>query len=170
MNQVMTIEGMADCLRWTEKAPEDMVKLAKKAMRSGGKAVTKAVTPRVDSRWRRLVKYKVTGGRNERDVNCGIGFFNNHDRQGHHNAGSAPVDDWFKAYWANYGTLTRRDPEHRFTKPIKHSSTRAASRRRNDVGQPHLNFFERALEGYEDIFYDAFSEYMAQNIEECYDR
>ena len=38
MNQILTIEGMSDCLKWTEKAPEEMVKLAKKAMRSGGKA------------------------------------------------------------------------------------------------------------------------------------
>ena len=57
MSASMTIEGMADCLRWTEKAPEDMVKLAKKAMREGGKAVTRSMRPKIDARWRKLIKY-----------------------------------------------------------------------------------------------------------------
>ena len=170
MNQILTIEGMSDCLKWTEKAPEEMVKLAKKAMRSGGKAVAKVMRSRIDSRWRSLVKYKITGGSNDRDLNCGIGFFNTHVRQGHRNAGQKPADDWFKAYWANYGTLTRRDPNHRFEKPIRHASTAAARRRRNNIGQPHLNFFEKAQQGYEDTFYNNFASTLAENIEDCYDR
>jgi hypothetical protein len=169
MSATMTIEGMSDCLRWCDKAPEDMVKLAKKAMREGGKAVTKGMRPKIDARWRKLIKYKVTGGRNDKDLNCGIGLFNAHQQQGKQPAGS-PVDDWFKAYWKNYGTLTRRDPNHRFDKPIKHAGTAAASRRRNNVGQPHENFFEGALEGYEDAFFNAFARTIAENIEDCYDR
>lgn len=161
---------MADCLRWCEKCPDNMVKLAKKAMREGGKAVTKDMRAKIDARWRKLVKYKVTGGRNDRDLNCGIGLFNGHQQQGQQPVGKAPIDDWFKAYWKNYGTLTRRDPNHQFTKPIKHSTTSAAKRRRNWIGQRHENFYEALMLGYEDRFYDAFAHTIADNIEDCYDR
>lgn len=166
----LKIEGMSDCLRWCDAAPEDMVKLAKKAMREGGKAVTKAMRPQVDARWRNLIKYKVTGGRSDKDLNCGIGMFNDKKQQGHHNPGQDPAFDWFKFYWMNYGTLTRRDPNHQFDKPIRHAGTAAAKRRRNRIGQPHLNIFEKAMAGYEDRFFDAFSRTVAENIEDCYDR
>ena len=169
MSAAVKIEGMSDCLNWCDKAPEDMVKLAKKAMREGGKAVTKKMRPSIDNRWRKLIKYKVTGGRDDKDLNCGIGFFNGHQQQGKQSPG-APVDDWFKAYWKNYGTLTRRDPNHHFSKPIRHANTAAARRRRNNVGQPHENFFEAAMEGYEDVFFNSFAKYVAENIEDCYDR
>jgi hypothetical protein len=170
MNEVVRIEGMSDCLNWCDKAPEDMVKLAKKAMRAGGGAVTKRMKPSIDARWRRLIKYKVTGGRNDKDLNCGIGFFNGHQQQGKQSTKGAPIDDWFKFYWMNYGTLTRRDPNHRFTKPIRPAHHAASQRRRNRLGQPHRNYFEAAMEGYEDTFFNAFAKHVAENIEECYDR
>ena len=97
-------------------------------------------------------------------------MFNNHVRQGHHNKGQEPVDDWFKFYWMNYGTLTRRDPNHEFERPIKHDDTVSAKNRRNSKGQRHLNFYEKAIEGYEDEFYSAMSKHIAENIDDCYDR
>lgn len=169
MSQYVKIEGVADCLRWMEEAPADMVKVAKKAMRAGGRVVTKEMKAKIDARWRGLIKYKVSGGRNDKDLNCGIGLFNTHQQQGKQPDTHA-VDDWFKAYWKNYGTLARRDPKHQFTKPIKPDRQAAAQRRRNRLGQPHENFFEAILQGYEDRFYDAFAKSLAENIEECYDR
>lgn len=166
----LKIEGMSDCMRWCDKAPEDMVKLAKKAMRDGGKAVTKTMRPKIAERWRSLLKYKVTGGKNDKDLNCGIGMFNNKKQQGHSNPGQDPAYDWFKFYWQNYGTLTRRDPNHEFVYPVRHSGTTAAKRRRNRVGQPHLNFYDKAIEGYEDIFFNAFAKTITDNIDDCYDR
>lgn len=169
MSVTLQIEGMSDCMRWCDAAPKDMVKLAKKAMRSGARAVTKRMMPKIDERWRPLVKYALEGGKNDQDLACNVGLFNGRQRQGHQSA-SGTVDDWFKAYWKNYGTLTRRDPEHHFATSIRPAHQSRSRRRRNNVGQPHLNFFENALEGYEDVFFDAFSRTVNDNIEDCYER
>lgn len=170
MTSNSSIEGLADCLRWCDKAPEDMIKLDKEAMRQGGKAVTRQMRPQLDSRWRKLIKYKVTGGKNDKDLNCGFGLFNNHNMQGHATSSGLPAEDWFKFYWMNYGTLTRRDPNHDFDRPINHDDTAQAKRRRNRKGQPHHNFFEDAIKGYEDIFFDALEKHISENIDDCYDR
>lgn len=169
MSANLKIEGMSDCMRWCDAAPKDMVKLAKKAMRSGARAVTRHIKPKLDARWRPLVKYSLEGGKKDDDLACNVGLFNGRQRQGHQPA-SGDVDDWFKAYWKNYGTLTRRDPEHHFSTRVRPSHQARSRRRRNNVGQPHLNFFENALEGYEDVFFDTFSRTVNDNIEDCYER
>lgn len=172
----LKIEGMSDCMRWCDKAPEDMVKLAKKAMRDGGKAVTKRMRLKIDARWRALLKYKVTGGKNDKDLNCGIGMFNNQKHQSHDNRKNPP-SDWFKFYWGNYGTITKRDPKHHFEKPVKNEIVYrgrrkefAEKRRRNNIGQQYNNWFEEALLGYEEEFFEAFDKVISENIEFCYDR
>ena len=169
MSVNLQIEGMSDFLRWTERAPDDMVKLAKVAMREGAKRVVISMRPQINERWKRLLKYKVSGGRNDKDLACDIGLFNGRQRQGHQPA-SGDVDDWFKAYWMNYGTLARRDPNHVFMNPVQPASRTRSQRRRNRVGQPHQNFLEKAMLGYEDVFFNAFSQKIADNIEDCYER
>jgi hypothetical protein len=72
--------------------------------------------------------------------------------------------DWFKAYWANYGTLTRRDPNHSFDYPIK----RLRQKRRNEVGQPAQNFFENALRGKESEVISTFEKTIEKNLDELY--
>lgn len=169
MSVNLKIEGMSDCMRWCDAAPKDMVKLAKKAMRSGAREVTRHLKPKIDPRWRPLVRYNIEGGKRDDDLVCNVGLFNGHQRQGHQPE-SGDVDDWFKAYWKNFGTLTKRDPSHYFKNHIRGRMTARGSRRRNNVGQPHVNFFENALQGYEDAFFGAFSRTVADNITDCYER
>lgn len=166
----VTIEGVSDCLRWMDEAPKDMVKLARKAMTAGCSAVKKEVKPRIDERWRPLVRSKVTGGNNDKDLEAAIGLFNGRQRSGHQPKSGREVDDWFKAYWKNYGTLSKRDPNHTFATPVRPSHHAKSRRRRNNVGQSHVNFFEAAIAGYETTFYDAFAKTIEKNIDDCYDR
>jgi hypothetical protein len=70
-----------------------------------------------------------------------LGLFNGHQRQGHQNK-AGNVDDWFKAYWLNYGTLSKRDPEHQFRTPVKHKGSAAAARRKFTEGLEPRKFFE----------------------------
>ena len=169
MSTAVKIEGMSDCLNWCDKAPEDMIKLAKKAMYAACGSLAKGVKTKIDPRWRGLVRYKVSGGRNDKDLEAWIGLFNGHQQNGKQPAEGATFD-WFKAYWKNYGTLTHRDPSHEFSRKIKPSTYSAAKRRRNNVGQPHENFFEAAMQGFEDLVFRKYSETIAKNIEDCYDR
>ena len=59
-------------------------------------------------RFKRLVTSKVVKGGVSGDWNALVGAFNKVK-----NGGKEP-DDWFKAYWQNYGTLKHRDPGHKF--------------------------------------------------------
>lgn len=164
----ISISGLDDCLRWMDQMPENCVKAAQTALRDASKEVTKTIRARTPKRWRRLVKYKVkklsTG-----QLNAALGLWNGHQQQGHQNKGNA-IDDWFKAYWANYGTLTHRDPNHHFIKPVKPSGTAAAKRRRNNIGQSAQLFFEDAIAGYEDRFVKTFSDSLAKQESTFYAR
>ena len=121
-------------------------------MKEAGREATKVIRNGTPKRWRRLVKFKVVTTR-DRQLNTGMGLFNNHQHQGHQSRKGAPMDDWFKAYWANYGTLKHRDPNHVFTKPIKNNK-----KRRNEEGQRAENFFEAAIRGIDDVYYKKFEE------------
>ena len=170
MSVTLRIEGVSDCMRWCDAAPKDMVQLARKAMRAGARAVTRTVKPRLDARWRPLVRYALSGGKRDDDLTCAVGQFNKHEAQGHQPVQGDKVDDWFKAYWKNYGTLTKRDPSHDFKSPIRPAGQAASKRRRNRIGQSHRNFFEDAMQGYETIFFNAFTKTINDNIEDCYER
>lgn len=160
---------MSDCLRWMDAAPKDMIKLAKKAMRSGAKDAVKYAKPRMEPRWRRLLRYAVMGGSHEDDLACMIGLFNGHEISGHQ-SGKRKIPDWQKAYWLNYGTLLGRDPDHHFKNRIKPTRYKASQRRRNRFGIPYENFFEDAMHGYDTPFFNAFAKKISDNIDECYDR
>lgn len=164
MAKSIKIDGLDDVMRWMDDCPENCVKASRTALREAAKKTTKAIRPGVPKRWRRLVKYKVSRMQNGSLV-AGMGLFNGHQRQGRH----TDVDDWFKAYWANYGTLTHRDPNHKFQQPVKNGSTSAAKRRRNNVGQKAQNFFESATRGYEERFVRAFEEELAKQEDTFYE-
>ena len=164
----ITISGLDDCLRWIDRMPENCIKASQTALRDASKEVTKTLRARTPKRWRQLVKYRVKKLQTGK-LNAAIGLWNGHQQQGHQNKNAA-IDDWFKAYWSNYGTLTHRDPNHKFVKPIKPSSTAAARRRRNNVGQSAQLFFEAAINGYEDKFVKAFSESLAKQESTFYER
>ena len=157
------IQGLDDCLRWMDKAPENCIKVSRAAMRDASRAVSKKMRQRTPKRWRRLVKFAVNKNANG-TLAAWIGLFNGHQQQGHQNKDAKAIDDWFKAYWANYGTLTHRDQSHTFKYGIKNR------KRRNDVGQRPMNFFEAAASGAESEFVDAFSKALAEKERDFYDR
>lgn len=157
------IQGLDDCLRWMDKAPENCIKVSRAAMRDASRAVSKKMRQRTPKRWRRLVKFAVNKNANG-TLAAWIGLFNGHQQQGHQNKDAKAIDDWFKAYWANYGTLTHRDQSHTFKYGIKNK------KRRNNVGQRPINFFEAAANGAESEFVDAFSKALAEKERDFYDR
>ena len=165
MAENITISGLEDCLRWMDKAPENCMKATRNAMRAAGKKTATKIRRGMPKRWRRLVKSSVDKNR-DGTLSALIGLFNGKQRQGHQNPKGQPVDDWFKAYWANYGTLTQRDPNHNFKEPVK----RGSSRRRNDIGQSHQNFFEAASAGYADVFVEEFETALANQEQIFYER
>ena len=164
----LSITGLDDCLRWIDKMPENCVKATQVALRDASKAATKNIRARTPARWRRMVKYKVKMLMDGK-LNAAMGLWNGHQQQGHLNP-KAPIDDWFKAYWANYGTLSHRDPNHQFVKPIKPASSAAGKRRKNNVGQKPQNFFEAAVEGFEETFVEAFEKSLAKQESTFYER
>lgn len=161
-----TITGLDDCLRWIDKLPENCLKASRTALRESAKEVTKDIRKRVPRRWRKLVKYYVVKT-SDGKLTALPGLWNGHQHQGHQNK-KAEIDDWFKAYWANYGTLTHRDPNHTFKKAVRPKT--ASSKRRNDVGQPRQNFFEAATEGYENKFFETFSRSLAKQESTFYEK
>ena len=161
--KAIKIEGVEDCLRMFDKAPENMLKISKKAMREASKATAKQMRSGIPKRWRKLVKYKIMD--NQGKVSARIGLYNDHQTSGHQPA-SGKIFDWFKVYWANYGTLENRDPGHQFQYKVK----KKTSRRRNDKGQPAQNFFEMASKQWEDVFVKKFEQEILKNENELYNR
>lgn len=162
MAKLVHIEGLDDCLRCLDAAPKNALSMTQTALRDASKKSVRIIRQKTPQRFRRLVKYKVFKGQITNNMNALVGLFN----KGQSKNGSSEVSDWFKAYWKNYGTLTRRDPEHIFDQAVK----RRVMRRRNNVGQHHENFFEGAIAGWEGPFMDAFEQSMAEQQEKLYDR
>ena len=158
------IEGVDDCLRMFDNAPENAMKICRKAMRKGSAAAAKVIKSKVPPRYRKIVKYKV-GRLPSGDLWARAGLYGKKLQKG------TPKDDdpgflWFKAYWANFGTLSRRDPAHQFMYKIKPKS----KNRRQDVGQPAQHFFENAQKGWDEAFITAFQEEVKKNEDKLYDR
>ena len=162
MPQLIHIEGIDDCLRCMDAAPANAVKMTQTALREASKKTARKIRQKTPQRFRRLVKYKVFKGQITMNTNALVGLFNKKQT----NNGSDQVADWFKAYWKNYGTLTRRDPQHVFDRAVK----RRVPRRRNNVGQPYENFFEGAIAGWEGPFMEAFEQSMTDQQDKLYNR
>lgn len=154
------IDGLQDCIRWADNLPANALKLSQKGMREASKVTARQIRQKSPKRWKTLVKYKVFKGTVTGDTNALIGYYNRTPGRGRE------VSDWFKAYWANYGTLTKRDPSHHFDTAIK-GSVRG---RRNNVGQDAEKFFEAASEGWEDTFMTAFDKALKDNEQLLNDR
>ena len=162
MPQVVHIEGLDDCLRCLDAAPGNAVKMTQTALREASKRAARTIRQKVPQRFRRLVKYKVFKGQVTHNTNALVGLFNKRQTKN----GSNEVPDWYKAYWKNYGTLTKRDQSHTFDTPVK----RHVARRRNDIGQAAEKFFEAAIAGWDGPFMEAFEQSMAEQQEKLYDR
>lgn len=158
------IEGVEDCLRMFEQVPENMLKISRAAMRAASKETAKKIRKGTPKRFRRLTRYKV-GKTAAGNVYARIGLYNGKQISGNQPK-KGQIPDWFKAYWANYGTLKHRDPSHPFQYKVKPKSRH----RRNDVGQRAQNFFEGAIQGWEDVFVEAFSNEIKKQEDELYNR
>lgn len=158
------IEGVEDCLKMFEAAPENSLKLCRKAMRKGAGAAAKSIRNKLPPTYRKLVKYKV-GRLPDKSLWARAGLYGKKLKAGASKQND-PAFKWFKAYWANYGTLSRRDPSHYFQYKIKPKS----KNRRQDVGQPALHFFENAQEGWDEAFVNAFEAEVSKSKDELYNR
>ena len=119
------ITGLDDALKCFDRAPSNLLKVVKQALRDGGKQAAKEIRKAMPRRFKRLVACKVVKGSVSGDWSALVGAFNKAK------SGTNEPDDWFKAYWKNYGTLTHRDKSHKFDYPVKHLNRK----RRNEVGQ-----------------------------------
>lgn len=135
-----------------EKAPENMMKISQKAMREASKATAKQIRQGIPKRWRKIVKYKVKNY--DGKLSARVGLY-----------GTNKNFDWFKAYWANYGTLQGRDPSHQFERKIKRNV-----KRRNNKGQIAQNFFEASIKNWETTFVNKFESEVMKHEQELYNR
>ena len=158
------IEGLDDCLKVMDTAPDNVVKMTKAAMREAAKKTTRSIRQRLPKQfWRRLVRYKMSKGQLTQDSYVLMGLFN----KGKKNAdGSSYIPDWFKAYWQNYGTLKHRDPSHHFDNPMKAGT----KRRKNNEGQMPTGEYETAIAGWEGEFMATFEDEMVKQQDKLYDR
>ena len=163
----LKIEGLDDCMRMFDHLPDNMLKMEKKAMRKASAAVSRSLRKGIPKRFRKLVKYKMYEGR-DRNTYVLIGMYNKKEVAGNQPDGRDPVFDWFKAYWANYGTLKRRDPNHQFRYAIKPKTK--GNPRRQSVGQPAQKFYERAIRGWQDVYLETFEREMKNNENDLYNR
>lgn len=163
------IEGMDDVIRFLDNVPSNLEAVAKKAMRKANAATAKRIRGATPQRFAKLVTGKVVRARSTRDLTATVGLFNKHIVQGHQNP-KGSIDDWFKAYWKNYGTLEGRDPSHQFDTPVKPARTAAAQRRRNRTGQRAENYFENGISGWEDVWISTFSAELEKQQDELYKR
>lgn len=117
-------------------------------MREAAQPVAKKIRAGVPKEFRRLIRAKFI--KPERRINGNatviIGAFKRKKQSDNE------INDWFKMYWKNYGTLSLRDPGHEFVFPVKKGNRR----RRNNVGQPHRNFFDEAIRGWEAMIFETF--------------
>ena len=88
--------------------PEKMLKLTKKSMRSAASESAKIIKRAGNPRFASLVGYKVASGKLSGDLSAAVGYFRSRQKE------KSDVDDWFKAYWSEYGTLENRYAGHRF--------------------------------------------------------
>lgn len=161
------MEGVDDCMRMFDMFPDNMLKMEKVAMRKAAQAVAKNIRKATPKRFRRLVKYKMHEDR-QRNSYVLIGLYNRKEIGGHQPEEGWKVPDWFKAYWANYGTLSRRDPSHDFKTKIKAKTP--GNPRRQSVGQPPQRFFEKSLQGWQDIYLETLEKEMKKQENTLYDR
>ena len=88
--------------------PEKMLKLTKKSMRSAASESAKIIRRAGNPKFASLVGYKVASGKLSGDLSAAVGYFRRRQKE------KSDVDDWFKAYWSEYGTLENRYAGHRF--------------------------------------------------------
>lgn len=154
MGQARTyITGLDDCLKCFDQAPDNLLKLVKRALKEGGNEAAKEIRKAMPRRFKRLVGCKVVKGTISGDYSALVGAFNKAK------GGTNEPADWFKVYWKNYGTLTRRSKDHKFDYPIK----KLNHKRRNEIGQPAEMFYDPAIQPAQEAFLRKFEDYIKSN-------
>lgn len=153
---IIKIEGLDETYKWMQDLPKEAIKITRKASQSAAKKIAKGIRAQTPTRFKRLVRYKVDKNI-QGVVTTQVGLFNIVKTEGE-------VDDWFKAYWKNHGTLTHRDPNHKFKRSVKSNS----KGRRNNVGQRAERFFNEDPQAYKDAFMDEFENYMTKHQDDFY--
>ena len=160
------IEGLDDTLRFFDAQPANAKRLVQKAMKDGARAGAKAVRRALPTRWRKLVK--TSGGIDARnEIWSRFGVYNNRVAQGHQpkayrGENKTGITDWFKFYWQEYGTLTFRDPAHRFQRKVRPK----VPTRRNNVGIRPRGQFESAVPAGKEQFNEAFEASVTRNYKQ----
>lgn len=154
------ITGLDDALKCFDRAPSNLLKVVRTALKEGGRQAAKEIRKAMPRRFKRLVSCKVVKGALSGDLSALVGAFNRVK------SGTDEPSDWFKAYWKNYGTLTRRDRSHKFDNPVK----KQTARRRNNVGQPAENFYDPSIGPAQDAFLRAFEDSVKQQEDKLKDR
>lgn len=159
-----SIDGLDEYLRALDKGPAELLKASKAAMRKAAKATERNIRARIPDRWRRTIKSTVGKSKYTGRTYAEVGLMDSQPAGGNQPK-HGEVPDLFKAYWQNYGTLEGRDPSHEFVTKVKHGKTSAAKARRNRTGISHRNFFEEAIEGWEETFTAAFDAELDKQLE-----
>lgn len=148
MAVAVRIEGLDECLKQLDRLPANALRQTEAAMKEAATPVVRKIRSGMPKEFRRLIKAKLIKGEKRLTGNAAviIGAFKGKK------VSDTDVPAWFKAYWKNYGTLSKRDPGHEFVYPVKKGNRH----RRNNVGQPHQNFFDDAVRGWEQMMYDGF--------------
>lgn len=106
-------------LRFLDRAPGDVVKITKKSWSAAGRIVSNQLKKEIDPRFNKLCKAKV-GMTRDGKVSGAVGLFKGKGQyNGNQPEKGSKVDDWFKYYWKEYGTLDNRDPGHHFDRKRK---------------------------------------------------
>lgn len=151
------LQGVTD----VDKALRDIAmrtdKLNSRALRSGANAVNRSIRRAAPRAFRGIIKASVK--RTSVDTYAArMGFVN---KDGLPQKGKEPPT-WSKAYWLNYGTLANRDPSHHFGASVRNLRGRAASARRGGI-KPR-NFFDKAIQGWENTLIKAYQNYMQKHL------
>lgn len=130
------ITGYNEAMALLDEYPNKINTAVKSAMRKSVAPVIRDIKAQAPhSEWKKVVRYKFLKGVFP-DMLFGL-----YNSQGLPKKGEIPI--WFKAYWANYGTLIRRFKGHTFVNPIKNIS------RNKKGGISFRLFFEKGISGKE---------------------
>lgn len=104
----------SDIMKALDQAPAKMMKAVLKCARKAGNSSARVMRSSIDTRFRKLVTAKAKKTQ-QGNISAAVGAYKG---KGHVKEGSE-VDDWFKWYWKEYGTLANRDPLHQFKQKRK---------------------------------------------------
>lgn len=160
----VTIQGYDEVLKSFELAPENVVKVTRKALREASAACRKTMKSRLPRTWAKMCRYSV---KRARDKAHGATGYNAQIRLT--GKGSEdPKFQWYKAYWNNYGTLEGRDASHNFSTPVRSAESVVSKRRRGQSGIKHKNFFESSIVGWETQFFGTFEQSILKQKEQLF--